>query len=458
MTWQPRDKEPAMRKDSGGRPAFTTRRMLGITMAAVAVMAAGCTGNSSGDDGGESDGPIKVGVSLPLTGALSVPGANFEQGYKLCAELINDAGGIDGRTLDLEISDNRSDPQTGVNQTQRFISSDNVDMLFGTFSTLLSFPIEAITEQQKMVYLEPADSAVASHSRGFKYNFGFTPKPIDYIGQTPVDAIFELSEAGDIDEGDLPKKAAVVYQDDFFPNSIARGLLGGEAKTPGSDDVVDFGEGYLAEKGIEVVYKKQYPADFSNWTSLLKSIKNSGADYLFALTQTPTEVNIARAMATVKYEPKGAFFSQGTYEQFEKSLGENADGIIVWSSWSPKPEWEGLLNDKPFSNQDFVKAFSDKYGNPPDEDHAQAFTVCQAAEQAIRATGGTNQEEIRDWLADRTADDPIKTVQGEYHFDDKGLTADRDVLLLQWQGGDLKPIYPTGSEYPGTAKIVWPAN
>jgi len=433
----------------------TTRFTAGLAVTALAATAA-CTGNSSDGSGDKTGEDIKVGVSLPLTGALSVPGANFEQGYKLCAELINDAGGIDGRKLKLEISDNRSDPQTAVNQTQRFISSDRVDMLFGTFSTLLSFPVEAITEQQKYVYLEPADSAVASHSRGFTYNFGFTPKPIDYIGQTPVDAIFDLQKAGDLDEADLPKTAAVVYQDDFFPNSISRGLLGGKVKNPGSDDVVDFGEGYLAEKGIKVVFKKQYPADFKDWTSLANSIKKSGADYLFALTQTPTEVNIARALATVKYKPKGVFFSQGTYDQFQKSLGDNADGIIVWSSWSPKVEWQGLLNDKPFSNQDFVKAFTDKYGSAPDEDHAQAFTVCQAAEQAIRATGGTDQTKIRDWLADRTADDPIKTTQGDYHFDDQGLTADRDVLLLQWQDGELKPIYPTGDEYPGTSKIVWP--
>lgn len=443
-------------RDRGRTRPTTTRLTVGVAIAALAVTA-GCTGNSP-NDAGESSGAIKVGVSLPLTGALSVPGANFEQGYKLCADLINDAGGIDGRTLDLQISDNRSDPQTAVNQTQRFISSDHVDMLFGTFSTLLSFPVEAITEQQKFVYLEPADSAVASHSRGFTYNFGFTPKPIDYIGQTPVDAIFDLQQAGDIDEADLPKTAAVVYQDDFFPNSIARGLLGGQVQNPESDDVVDFGEGYLAEKGIEVVYKQQYPADFKDWTSLANSIKNSGADYVFVLTQTPTEVNIARALATVKYQPKGAFYSQGTYEQFQKALGANADGIIVWSSWSPTVKWQGLLNGKPFSNQDFVKAFTAKYGSAPDEDHAQAFTVCQAAEQAIRATGGTDQTKIRDWLADRTADDPIKTVQGDYHFDDQGLTADRDVLLLQWQNGELKPIYPTGDEYPGTAKIVWPSN
>jgi branched-chain amino acid transport system substrate-binding protein len=428
---------------------------------ALAATAAGCGGSGSSSGGSDTSGqsssaPIKVGVSLPLTGPFSVPGANFKQSYQLCADLINQAGGIDGRKLRLEISDNRSDPQTTVNQTQRFISSDKVDMLFGTFSTLLAFPAEAIAEQQKMVYLEPADSAVASHSRGFTYNFGFTLKPIDYIGQSPVDAISALQDAGDIDAADMPKTAAIIYQDDFFPNSIAQGLVGGKTKIPGSNKSVDFGKGYLADKGIKVVFKQQFPADFNDWVSLANSVKRSGADYLFALTTPPSEVNIVRALATVKYRPKGAFFSQGTYDQFKKSLGDKVNGIIVWSTWSKDVKWEGLLNGKPFSNQDFIKAFTDKYGTPPDEDHAQAFAVCQAAEQAIEATGGTDNTKIRDWLHERTADDPVKTVQGDYYWDDIGLTAGRDVLLLQWQNGQLKPIFPVGSEYPGTVKIQWP--
>ena len=299
-------------------------------------------------------------------------------------------------------------------------------------------------------------SAVASHSRGFKYNFGFTLKPIDYIGQSPVDAIFNLADQGKIQQADLPKTAAVVYLDDFFPNSIAQGLLGGKTQIKGTNKSVDFGKGYLAEKGIQVVYKQQFPTNFNDWVSLANSIKQSGADYLFALTTPPYEVDIVRALKTVHYHPKGAFFSQGTYDQFKTSLGDAVNGIIVWSTWAPSIGWQGRLNDEPFSNQDFVKAFHDKYGVDPDEDHAQAFAVCQAAEQAIRATGGTDNTKIRDWLASRTASDPIKTVQGDYHFDDIGLTDGRDVLLLQWQDGQLNFIYPTGSEYPDTADIVWP--
>ena len=34
---------------------------------------------------------IKIGASLPLTGAFSVAGAKHQQGYQLCVDLINEA-------------------------------------------------------------------------------------------------------------------------------------------------------------------------------------------------------------------------------------------------------------------------------------------------------------------------------------------------------------------------------
>jgi hypothetical protein len=90
------------------------------------------------------------------------------------------------------------------------------------------------------------------------------------------------------------------------------------------------------------------------------------------------------------------------------------------------------------------------------EDQAQAFTVCQAMEQGIRAIGSTDNVELQEWMASRTAQDPIRTIQGDYYFDDKGLTARRDLLLLQWQNRELEFIFPVGEEYPNTVDPIWP--
>jgi branched-chain amino acid transport system substrate-binding protein len=238
-----------------------------------------------GDEGGT---PIVFAASLPLTGGFSIPGVLHEEGYKACVDIINERGGLLGRQVELIISDNQSDTETVVSQYERFINVDNVDVLLGTFSTLLSFPSSAIAEQAQMVYPEPSDSSLQSHSRGFKYNFGFTLKPINYIGQTPIDALAYYRDEGLISADDFPKTAAVVYVDDFFPNSISLGLVGGELQIPGSDEVVDFGDGYLEDIGLDLVFTEQYPGDFTDWVGLANRVKQSGAEMVFVLTVPPS--------------------------------------------------------------------------------------------------------------------------------------------------------------------------
>lgn len=412
---------------------------------------------TTGGDGEEPEGdPIVFAASLPLTGSFSVPGTLHEEGYQVCVDIINERGGLLERPVELIISDNQSDPETTVSQTDRFINVDNADILLGTFSTLLSFPASAVAEQAQMVYPEPSDSSLQSHSRGFEYNFGFTLKPINFIGETPVDVLDYYREQGVIPEDEFPESAAVIYQDDFFTNSISLGLVGGELEIPGSDDVVDFGEGYLEEVGIDLVFHEQYPPDFTDWVGLATRVRNSGADMLFALTLPPAELDIVRAMQTVDYQPSAAFFSQGTYREFQEQLGEAANGIMVWSTWDPAIEWEGELAGEPFDNSDFAREIEARTGSEPNEDHSQAFVVCQTMAQAIEAVGSTDNTEIRDWLASRTADDPVRTTQGDYYWDDIGLTAERDVLLLQWQEGELDFVFPRGEEFPTAVDLQWP--
>jgi branched-chain amino acid transport system substrate-binding protein len=160
---------------------------------------AGDTTATTGGGAAEGD-PIVLGASLPLTGGFSIPGSLHQEGYQVCVDIINDRGGLLGRPVELLVSDNQSDPETTALQTDRMINVDNVDVLLGTFSTLLSFPASAIAEQAGMLYPEPSDSSLQSHSRDFQYNFGFTLKPINYIGQSPVDTLAYYRDQGIISE------------------------------------------------------------------------------------------------------------------------------------------------------------------------------------------------------------------------------------------------------------------
>ena len=49
----------------------------------------------------------------------------------------------------------------------------------------------------------------------------------------------------------------------------------------------------------------------------------------------------------------------------------------------------------------------------------------------------------------------MKTVLGPFSWDERGLPIDRPFLEAQWQGGELKFVFPT-NEFEGVADLLNP--
>jgi len=396
--------------------------------------------------------PIKIGASLPITGGFAINGEKHRDGYQLCVDLINEKGGLLDRPVELIVSDNQSDVETTMAQVERFMNVDDVDLMFGTFSSKLTFPMSSTMEQAGMVHPIPSGAALRIYMRGYETPFYFQQKAAEFVGQSPINMIAEL-----VPEGDQPATAALVFADDFFAGSIANGLLGGDVEVEGEDDVVSLAPGLISEAGMELVYEEMWPEEgFSDWITLANTIKESGAEYLFGLTASPDEaIQLVRALETVEYQPKGVYLSQGSQQEFADALGESADGVTIHAAWHPAVQWEGLLAGEVYTNQNFQDDFEAKFGRAGDEDEAIPFALCQGIEQAVRATGSTDNAEIIAWLAARTTADPVKTIIGDRYWDEKGLPIDADFVMVQWQDGELAFVYPVG-EFPGTSDLVWP--
>ena len=396
--------------------------------------------------------PILIGASLPLTGGFSINGQKHKSGYELWAKLVNARGGLLGRPVKIIINDNQSNVEASLAQIERYINVDKVDLLLGTFSSKLTFPMSAIAEQAKMVYPIPSGGALKIYLRGFKYIFFFQPTAAEYVGNSVADMISHY-----VSPGDRPKTVAVAWADDFFSNAISAGMLGKKVKVPGVKNVTDLAPGTLSKAGMKVVFAKQWPEEgFSDWITLANSIKASGADYLAGLVAYPDEViMLSRALKTVGYQPKGAYFCQGTQEEVMEGLGSAVNGLTIHSAWHPDVRWNGLLAGEKLTNQEFVKLFKQEFGHEPDEDEAIPFATCQGLEQAVRAVGSTDNTAIRNWIASRNKQNPIKTVLGDFYFDERGLAKDKSFLIAQWQDGKLKFVYPVG-QFPGTTDMIWP--
>ena len=134
-----------------GRPRrrVSTRRPMAaaVAVSVVTLMAAcGLSGQDAGD-GSSSDGPIVIGMSLPLSGPVADRAKPGMEGYQYWVDELNANGGLLGREVELKVLDDGFDQQTAISDYNRLISQDKVDLLLGTFSSDLNVAVAPIAER-----------------------------------------------------------------------------------------------------------------------------------------------------------------------------------------------------------------------------------------------------------------------------------------------------------------------
>src|SRR5919198_3612941 len=171
------------------------RRWMAVPAILLVMLVAGCSSGSSGGGGGGSSEPIVIGASLPLTGEFSQPGTASQKGYAIWQEMVNAKGGLLGRQVQLKIVDDASDQNTVVSDYNRLISQDKVDLVLGSFSSLLNIPASAVAERNRMTFPCPSCGSPKMFDRGFKYIF-FTQQATaphqadlfaDWVAKLPAD-------------------------------------------------------------------------------------------------------------------------------------------------------------------------------------------------------------------------------------------------------------------------------
>jgi branched-chain amino acid transport system substrate-binding protein len=122
------------------------RQMLGLTAAVGVLLAvAGCSGGLGSDESSESDdsGTIKLGMLAPFSGSESAFGEYMQNGAQLAVDEINADGGIDGRTLELQVEDDACDATASVAAANKLVTDGIVASVGGYCSgaTLPTLPI-----------------------------------------------------------------------------------------------------------------------------------------------------------------------------------------------------------------------------------------------------------------------------------------------------------------------------
>ena len=80
----------------------------------------------------QSSAPIKIGFQAHRTGIGASYGRWYEKTSLAALKAINDAGGINGRPVEIITEDDGTDPKRGAEVVEKFATQHKTDIVFGT--------------------------------------------------------------------------------------------------------------------------------------------------------------------------------------------------------------------------------------------------------------------------------------------------------------------------------------
>ena len=402
------------------RPSARTARTAAVTILAAASVAAcglSSTGTPSSSNGGPSGTPIKVGVSLSLTGQFSADGQASLRGYRLWVEDVNGNGGLLGRPVKLVVLNDNSDPNTVQKNYKVLITQDQVNLTLGPFSSLLTVP-----------------AATVAHRYGFAMTAGSATAPSVYSASLPN--LFSTS-------------APVARQMAPFANWVAALPPGQRPKTaayamvadPFADPPVQQVQASLEKAGVTTVYSNS-KAPYTNTSKAAlaadaaKVRATNPQIVVIGSVDVPTVAAFINEFKRLRFNPQMIIAAAGPDQgqQFLNQVGtSNADGIMVPNTW-----YGGFPNAL---SHVMVQEYIAKYGGTASDingDVAEAYSAGQVMAAAV-ASVGLNQQKIIGFLHGRGTQ--VNTVQGLAQWgkyakgQPSGQNLKASAFVFQWQPG-----------------------
>lgn len=382
------------------------RFFAGMTTAAVAITAlavSGCSNtdqSSAGGDTGNTEGSLKIGVVVPLSGASGPNGKEVLNAIQVEADAWNKAGGVDGRKIEVISADDKSTPADGVTAANQ-LASKHVDVVMGGWNSPVTLAIQPILVRAGILNITtiPQSSAIigGADPDAIRMNAG------NQVGGY-VAAQFLSSEVG-------AKRVGMMLENDAY-----------------GEDAGDFLEKFLP-KDVKVVTKQKFDVTSTDFRVPISNLKAAKPDAVFsadaseASGQPALMKQLGQAGLGVPY-----FAGLGTVSQTVVNLaGAGSDGTYSADLYFPdqKP-WSA--NEK---NNAFVTAFKAKTGELPNKYAALGAESVDVWAKAVQSTGTTDRDKVATAIKGKSFDD---TVLGSVSFTGEGqMVSDLYVFKIEGQ-------------------------
>lgn len=378
-------------------------------LASLSTLVAACS---------EGFGPIDVPVPQPPplrivgtyaeTGAYAVDARDMADGYRLAVARLNEQGGLGGRTVQLDLRDDASDPARAAEIYRQLAADTTIDLLLSPFSSPVTEAVLPIVEAAGRPFVASmAASPVLWEERQRQWSVQLLASAQSYLQGSVRLAAEEGLET-----------VALLREDSRFPNSVAGGVR--EA---------------VQEAGMRIVLDQSHPVGSADHEALATAVMESQADVLLVGGYRNDGIEIAKALGTVGYAPRLVGMAiAATDPAFAEETGELARCVAGYSPWAPTISTQGGLA----SNAEFVELFTAASGRAPSWLAAGGFAAVELLAEAVRATIGPSGEIDDGALRDHLFSTSTQTVLGPYAVvargePDAGGQRALAGLQLQWQ-------------------------
>jgi ABC-type branched-subunit amino acid transport system substrate-binding protein len=330
--------------------------------------AAVCEGGPGVTGDGE---PLRIGVLVPFTGALSTFGPEYENAADLAAKCINNAGGVNGGELVIITGDTGTAAEQGVSEATRLVDVENVVAIVGAAASSVTLAVaESVTVPNQILQISPASTSPA-----------LTDVPDDdFLFRTPISDAAQGVVLAQVVAEDLGYTSVCTL---FVNNPYGQGL---------NDQ---FAETFQTEYGGAVTASVPHDdAQAVSYAGQLNQCVQGDPEALVAISYP-----VGQATVYLREAIEGALI-----EQFVFVDGTKDDEMFAELGWE---NFDGMLGTNPGA---LLTAFGEEFDNAYEQEYGEAYEVpfVREAFDAViaialaAAAAGTNTDgvAIRDSLRD----------------------------------------------------------
>jgi branched-chain amino acid transport system substrate-binding protein len=376
----------------------------------------------------QSGNPIRIGMSLALTGAGAAPSKVINTSLEIWKDDVNAKGGLLGRPVELVIYDDQSTPANVPNIYTKLITVDKVDLLLGPYGTNFVAPALPTIIQNKKLTI--SFTAIGINDK-FHYDKYFS---MVSTGPEGVNAFsigfFNLAVA----QKPKPETVAILAADAEFAQSAAQGA-----------------REEIKKHGLKLVYDKSYPPSTTDFGPVVRAVQATNPDIVYIGAYPPDNVGIIRAANEIGLSPKmmgGAMIGM-LVTPIKVQLGPLANGLITGENFSAAaaPSITG--------SSDFLKRYSAKASAAGIDPLGFAwgpfaYGAGQVLAQAVTETKSLDHDKLAEYLHKAS----FKTVAGSFSFAKDGEWSKSRMDWTQVQNAQPSNLdqFREGKVQP----IVWP--